>query len=181
MNAEAGDEQPRPTNRRLFFALWPDAAVRTQIVRATREPVRLSGGGRPVPKDRLHVTVAFLGGLTEAGLEVARSVPPIAVGPFDLALDRLGVFANGGVLWLGPSTVPAALVELERKLWNDLEEHGFMREERIYQPHVTLARRARPVEAEVPALQWHVTELALVESLPDGRNVHYEVLETWRL
>ena len=33
-----------------------------------------------------------------------------------------------------------------------------MREERIYQPHVTLARRARPVEAEVPALQWHVTE-----------------------
>ena len=101
MNAEAGDSQQRPTNRRLFFALWPDEAVRTQIVRATREPVRVSGG-RPVRKDRLHVTVAFLGGLTEAGMEVARGVPPIGVGAFDLALDRLGAFANGGVLWLGP-------------------------------------------------------------------------------
>ena len=55
-----------------------------------------------MPKDRLHVTVAFLGGLTEAGLEVARSVPPIAVGPFDLALDRLGEFANGGVALARP-------------------------------------------------------------------------------
>ena len=30
-------------------------------------------------------------------------------------------------------------------------------------------------------MPWRVTELALVESLPDGRNVHYEVLETWPL
>ena len=57
-------------------------------------------------------------------------------------------------------------------------ERGFIREERIYRPHVTLARRARPVEAEVEPVEWHVAELALVESLPDGRNVHYEVLET---
>jgi RNA 2',3'-cyclic 3'-phosphodiesterase len=180
MSAGAEDAQRRPTSRRLFFALWPDAAVRSEVVRATRDPVRLSGG-RPVSKDRLHVTVAFLGGLTEAGFEVARSVPPIEVGAFDLALDRIGAFANGGVLWLGTSTVPAVLIELERRLWHDLEEHGFIRDERVYQPHVTLARRARPVEAELPAVQWHVTELALVESLSDGRNVHYEVLETWPL
>ena len=92
----------------MFFALWPDDATRAAIVRATREPVRLSR--RPArAKDRLHVTVAFLGALTEAGLEIARGVPPIEVGAFDLALDRLGAFANGGVLWLGPRTVPPAL------------------------------------------------------------------------
>jgi 2'-5' RNA ligase len=164
----------------VFFALWPDATVRAQVLRATREPVRLSSG-RPTSKDRLHVTVAFLGALTEAGLEVARGVPPIDVGAFDFVLDRLGSFANGGVLWLGPSSVPAALVELERRLWEELEAIGFVRDERVYQPHVALARRARPVEAEVPAIPWRVTELALVESLPDGRNVHYEVLETWPL
>ena len=49
------------------------------------------------------MTIAFLGGLTAAGLDVARGVPPIEVGAFDLALDRLGAFANGGVLWLGPN------------------------------------------------------------------------------
>jgi RNA 2',3'-cyclic 3'-phosphodiesterase len=180
MSADEPDAPQPPSSRRVFFALWPDAAVRTQLVRATREPVRLSGG-RPTPKDRLHVTVAFLGSLTEAGLTVARGVPPIAVGAFDLLLDRLGAFANGGVLWIDARSVPPALTELERLLWEELEGCGFIREARIYRPHVTLARRARPVEAEVAPVEWRVTELALVESLPDGRNVHYEVLATWPL
>jgi len=179
MSAEAGEPE-RPHGRRVFFALWPDATVRAQLVRATRDAVRLSGG-RPVAKDRFHVTVAFLGELSRAGLEVARGVPPIDVGAFDLAFDELGSFANGGVLWLGARSVPAALTELERRLWDDLQGQGFVREERTYRPHVTLARRARPVTAEVPPVAWHVSELALVESLPDGRNVYYEVLETWPL
>jgi RNA 2',3'-cyclic 3'-phosphodiesterase len=180
MSADAESPTPSPASRRLFFALWPDDSVRAQLARATREPVRLSGG-RPIRKDQLHVTVAFLGGLTEAGLAIARGVAPIAVGAFDLVLDRLGAFANGGVLWIDASSVPPALTELERRLWDELEGRGFIREERIYRPHVTLARRARPVDAEVPPVEWRVTELALVESLPDGRKVHYELLETWPL
>jgi 2'-5' RNA ligase len=180
MSADSEAEPQPSTGRRVFFALWPDDAVRGQLVRATREPVRLSGG-RPIPKDRLHVTIAFLGGLTEAGLSVARAVPPVAVGAFDLVLDRLGAFANGGVLWIDARSVPPPLTELERRLWDELEGRGFIREERIYRPHVTLARRARSVEAEVPPVEWHVAELALVESIPDGRKVHYQVLETWPL
>ena len=77
--------------------------------------------------------------------------------------------------------MPTPLTELERRLWDALEAKGFIREPRIYVPHLTLARRARPVEAEVEPVEWQVGELALVESLPDGRNVHYEVLETWPL
>ena len=41
---------------------------------------------------------------------------------------------------------------------------------------MTLARRARAVDEEIDPVEWPVAELALVESLPDGRNVHYEVL-----
>ena len=46
---------------------------------------------------------------------------------------------------------------------------------------MTLARRARPVDAVVEPVQFPVRDLALVESFPDGRNVHYEVLERWAL
>jgi len=162
----------------VFFALWPDDATRTRIVRASKEAVRRCGG-RPVAKDRLHVTVAFLGGLTPAGLEIAAAVPPIGVGAFALTLDRIGTF--DATLWLGMRSVPTALAELERRLWAALEAQGFVRERRIYRPHMTLARRARPVDVEVDAVDWPVSELALVESLPDGRNVHYEVLRTWPL
>jgi 2'-5' RNA ligase len=176
---EAGDELPRDS-RRVFFALWPDADTRARLARATKDAVRQSGG-RPIAKDRLHVTVAFLGNLTPAGLEIASAVPPIGVGAFALVLDKIGAFAASRTLWLGSRSVPPALVDLERRLWEALGAKGFIREERIYRPHVTLARRARPIEAEITPIEWPVGELALVESLPAGRNVHYEPLRTWPL
>lgn len=172
--------EERPDRHRVFFALWPDDATRAAISRATREAVRLSGG-RPIAKERLHVTIAFLGELTAAGLEVARGVPPIAVGPFELTFDAVGVWPESKILWLAPSAMPDALAELEAQLWAALVERGFRAEERVYRPHVTLARRARPVEAVVEPVRFAVRDLALVESFPDGRNVHYEVLERWAL
>jgi RNA 2',3'-cyclic 3'-phosphodiesterase len=176
----SGTADSAPRRRRVFFALWPDDATRTALVRATRRAVRLCGG-RPVAKERLHVTVAFLGELTPEQLELARGAVPIQVGEFDLTLDAIGVWPQSRVLWLAGRAVPDALNQLEQRLWSDLEERGFQREERIYRPHVTLARRARAIEETVDAVHWHVAELALVESLPDGRNVHYEVLDRWPL
>ena len=175
---EAPDE--RPDRHRVFFALWPDDATRAAISRATRDVVRVSRG-RPIAKERLHVTIAFLGELTAAGLEVARGVPPIPVGPFELTFDAVGVWPESKILWLAPSTMPDALGELEARLWGALVERGFRAEERVYRPHVTLARRARPVESAVQPVTFAVRDLALVESFPDGRNVHYEVLERWAL
>ena len=165
---------------RVFFALWPDDTTRAAISRSTREAVRLSGG-RPIAKDRLHVTVAFLGELTAAGVEAARAVPPISVGSFELTLDAIGIWPESKILWLAPLEPPAQLGELEAQLWDGLAERGFRAEDRVYRPHMTLARRARPVEVGVEAVAFPVRDLALVESFPDGRNVHYEVLERWAL
>ena len=176
--SEAPDQ--RPDRHRVFFALWPDDATRAAMSRTTRDAVRLSGG-RPIAKERLHVTIAFLGELTAAGLDVARGVPPIPVGPFELTFDAVGVSPESKILWLAPSTVPDALTQLEERLWTELVERGFRAEERVYRPHVTLARRARPVESAVEPVSFPVRDLALVESFPDGRNVHYEVLERWAL
>jgi 2'-5' RNA ligase len=167
-----------PDRHRVFFALWPDDATRSAISRATRDAVQASGG-RPIAKDRLHLTVAFLGELTTAGLELARQIPPLAVGAFELTLDALGVWPESKILWLAPSAPPDALGELEARLWDALGAAGFHGEERTYRPHVTLARRARAVDAAVAPVRWGVCDLALVESFPDGRNVHYEVLERW--
>jgi len=176
--SNAPDE--RPNRHRVFFALWPDDATRSAISRATRDVVRASGG-RPIAKERLHVTVAFLGELTAAGLDAARGVPPISVGPFELVLDAVGIWPESKILWFAPSALPTALLELEARLWDALLELGFRSEDREYRPHVTLARRARPVEAGVEPVRFLASDLALVESFPDGRNVHYEVLERWPL
>ena len=179
--SRAADEVLAPPERhRVFFALWPDDATRSAISRATRDAVRVSGG-RPIAKERLHLTVAFLGELTAAGLEAARTVPPIGVGAFELTLEALGVWPESKVLWLAPLEPPEALAALEARLWDGLAARGFRAEDRVYRPHVTLARRARPPAAGVDPVRWAVSDLALVESWPDGRCVHYEVLERWPL
>jgi RNA 2',3'-cyclic 3'-phosphodiesterase len=174
----------RPDRHRVFFALWPDDAARAAIVRATRDAVRASGG-RPVAKERLHITVAFLGELTAAGLEAARSAPPIPVGPFELTLDAVGVWPESRILWLAPSAPSEALFDLEGGLWDALATRGFRPEDRIYRPHMTLVRRAKPIETTVELavepVRFAVRDLALVESFPDGRRVHYEVLQRWPL
>jgi 2'-5' RNA ligase len=180
MTGQPDEQEPAADRHRVFFALWPDDATRAAISRATRDAVRI-GGGRPIAKERLHLTVAFLGELTSAGLAIARQVPPISVGELELTLDVVGVWPESKVLWLAPSAAPSALGELEGRLWDALSERGFHAEDRVYRPHVTLARRSRPVDATVEPVHWSVRELALVESFPDGRNVHYEVLERWFL
>ena len=176
--SETADE-PR-AGRRVFFALWPDDATRSALRFATQRAVQACGG-RPIAKDNLHLTVAFLGELTAEGLGLARSVPPFQVGEFELTLDALGVWPESKILWLAPLAPPPALGELEARLWDELAERGFRAAERVYRPHVTLARRARPVEQAVEPVRWPVRELALVESVPYGKNVHYEVLDRWPL
>lgn len=171
---------PAVPRRRTFFALWPAPETAAAIVRATRGAVQMSSG-RPMAKHNLHVTLAFLGELDAERFEAARGAAPITVGAFDLRLDRVGHWAQSRVLWLAPNEVPEALRELEARLWAALTARGFEREPREFAPHVTLARRARPIEGElVEPVPWRAEELALVESLPAGRNnVHYEVLARW--
>ena len=147
----------RPT-RRLFFALWPDGALRRELTRATRSVVR-AAGGRPVPAANLHITLAFLGSVPAdavAGLKTLAG--EVAAEPFDLALARVGFFPRARTLWLGPVSPCLALGRLEERLWQSLSAAGWTRESRPFTPHLTLVRKARAMP-EAPAVKpvlWRV-------------------------
>ncbi|HEY1891686.1 MAG TPA: ankyrin repeat domain-containing protein [Steroidobacteraceae bacterium] len=83
-------QQHEPTCR-LFFALWPDQAMRDAMVRATRKAA--PAAGRPVPASNLHVTLAFLGSVPERRLgelrEVARASAASPGGRLELTFDHL--------------------------------------------------------------------------------------------
>jgi 2'-5' RNA ligase len=167
-----------PMRRRLFFALWPDDATRRAIARATRRAVSACGG-KPTPAANLHVTLAFLGPVAPEALVRVEAIQPPPCAPFELALDRLGHWGRARVLWLGPSEAPAALRSLERDLWGRLVALGFERERKPYSPHVTLARKARSVDADIEPIVWHVASFALVESQTGPRHSRYTVLRSW--
>ena len=169
--------------RRLFFALWPDDALRREMGRLLGKAVGRDGG-RPVPAENLHNTLKFLGSVTPEQLTCIRQVAEgVRAGPFTLSLDRLGHFPRPRVIWLGASQLPAALRELVQQLERGLAGCGFPTERRPYQAHVTLMRKARqpPREETCQPLSWQVADFVLVESqtLPSG--AEYQVIGRWPL
>jgi len=169
--------------RRLFFALWPGAALQAELVRRARKALR-PGGGRAVATDKLHLTLAFLGSVDaqaqacmEAGADGVRGEA------FTLELDQLGHFPRPRVIWAGASRVPAALRTLVQDLTRALLPCGYRPESRPFQAHVTLMRKAArgPRPAEIEPLVWPVGDFALVESLTLPEGAQYRVLRRWPL
>lgn len=164
---------------RTFFALWPDEDAAVALARLSRT---LAGecGGKPVAREKIHLTLAFLGAIDAAALERARGIGSrLRFEPFDLVLDRVGSFRPARVAWAGFTQVPEPLREVAEGLAVLLCGAGIELEDRRFVPHVTLARRIRGAVASAPVepVQWRVRGLALVES-EGGRYVNIETWET---
>jgi RNA 2',3'-cyclic 3'-phosphodiesterase len=166
-------------SRRLFFALWPDALVRAQLVEVSRHWTR-----RPLADDMLHMTLRFLGGCSEQErICYSKVASSIFCEPFDLYLDYLGGWPRAGIQWLGTSQMPEALAGLVASLTTVLAQCGFEAEKRPFVPHVTLARKVRQpkVKAGLEAIRWPVRDFVLVESAVVAGGSRYEVLQRWPL
>jgi len=166
---------PRPL--RLFFALWPDEALRLEIRRATRAAVR-QAGGRPVPPENYHVTLAFLGHVPEERLEAVKAAA-VPMAPLALVLDRYGYFPGPRVFWLGPAQTPPALREFAQRLNDSLASAGLPCDRRPFHAHLTLCRkvRAQPRDPPVPEdLRWHALDFVLAASVTDPAGARYRVL-----
>jgi RNA 2',3'-cyclic 3'-phosphodiesterase len=174
---------PRETTRRLFFALWPDAAMREAMVHATQEAVR--AGGRPVPASNLHVTLAFLGSVPERRLrELGGIASGSALGAdLELTFDHLEYWRTAQLLCAVPEKAPSPIAVLARGLQEALTAGGFAPDLKPFRPHVTVVRKvSQPVRiAEIDPVVWTFTELALVESRPLAAGALYSVVESYPL
>jgi RNA 2',3'-cyclic 3'-phosphodiesterase len=166
--------------RRLFFALWPDDAVRSRLEVLTAD---LSVAGRAIAGRNLHLTLAFLGSVNEVTQrcveQAARTLPAHS---FDLVLDEVGWFRRPRVLWVGASRTPEALAELVARLNESLAGCGFAPETRPFRAHVTLARkvgRGPPKPEPISPIAWPVSALVLVESMVASTGAEYHPLARW--
>ena len=162
---------------RLFFALWPDHRVRATLA---ARAAALAAPARPTPASKLHLTLLFMDHASPSALPLLQAVGEVVARqavPFDLSLDRSGLWA-GGVSHLAPSASPPALLDLRDALADASRGVGVAFDARAFRPHVTLARRATTAPEPDPSIAWHADGLALVESLlGTGR---YAVRGQWR-
>lgn len=157
---------------RLFFALWPPR----ETALALHEWAK-GLEGRATPVDKIHLTLAFLGGVEPAKL--AAAAKKVQAQAFELPVDTAKYWRDNHIVWVGPREMPEGLRVLVERLHFALYRAEFILERRAFAAHVTLLRKARkPAAIEpLPKLEWPVREFALVNSAGGA----YKVVERFAL
>lgn len=160
---------------RLFLALWPDEGTRDAIA-AWQSLWQWPQGAKLVGRERLHLTLHFIGSVPAARIDDLRRGLRVPFEPVDLAFGA-GQLWPGGIAVLRPTQAPAALLALHGRLAQVLQKLQLPVEDRPLRAHVTLARKAAGATAPPDAsLRWKADSgYVLVQSLANGGR--YDVLE----
>ncbi|MFA7421024.1 MAG: RNA 2',3'-cyclic phosphodiesterase [Melioribacteraceae bacterium] len=130
---------------RLFIALEiPDEVIDIVL----HEKDKLLGEEHSIRwefRDKLHITLKFLGDTDEALIgNIEKAIEDIVKNTksFQMELGKFGIFRRNGepkILWVGMKESN----ELERivnEIGDSFTKFGYSKEERIFKPHVTLLR-----------------------------------------
>ncbi len=174
---------------RLFFGLEIDPTIKDRLL-AIRSPV---AGARWQTAAQLHLTLAFVGGVSEAQVDaVHRAGEAVSMAPFRIAVQGIGAFGKPERprnLWAGV-TPEQPVATLHRLLFEALAREGFEREDRRFRPHITLSRFRQPAGSVTHLLAQYgqaafgemvVSRFALFQSTPDHQGSRYTAVARFPL
>ena len=171
-------------SKRLFFAIEMPAPLQRQIVR-WRADHFAPEAGRPVAGANLHLTLAFLGDVSnEKRQALAAMAGRIRQPGFTLTLDDAGQWLRSRVVWLGTRQPPRGVLQLANMLRAQAARSGCYQSPQPFHPHITLLRDAsHAVALPPPGFHWTFTvnEFALYESVFDRGRTRYTPLQRWTL
>lgn len=141
---------PSPTWR-VFCAVELPDHVRAQLqdhIRQLREAVPDAASWTRV--ENIHLTLKFFGNvavdrITPIAEAASRAVKEFSA--FQIGVGGTGVFprpSRAQVLWIGVSDPSGKLAGLQQRLENECAAEGFEKEDRVYRPHLTIARIRKP-------------------------------------
>jgi RNA 2',3'-cyclic 3'-phosphodiesterase len=132
---------------RTFIAVDLGQQLRDRCIAMQENLARLGANAKWVEPDNLHVTLLFLGEVDERDVpEVCKAVAAVCAehDPFTLSVEKVGCFGSPRrprTLWAGVGEGADALSALHDALEPPLLELGcYRREDRKYEPHITLGR-----------------------------------------
>ena len=177
---------PHPAATRTFIAIEMPVKVKDLIASHVE---RLKGlvpqGVKWVDPQTCHLTLAFLGNLpNERFSALPRLLNAVAADspPLRLRTGLLGAFPSPTrprVLWLGLEGDTQLLAVIQRRLQDALETDGFPREQRAFNPHITLGRARGKGAIPIPeavlnrlaedTLALEVREIVLMSSVLTAR------------
>lgn len=159
---------PLPEVARLFLALWPTPPVRAAIA-GGRDAWWWPPAARLVQRDRLHLTLHFIGAVRRERLPELHQGLAVAFEPFEIVGGPPEVWRHG-VAVQRLEQAPPGLLQLHAALGAALRGLALPVETRPFAPHLTLARHAAGAVGPAAGAPWRwaVHGYRLVESLPGG-------------
>ncbi len=132
---------------RAFIAIDISAAIRQEL-KTIKAQLKTTIFGKIswVKPENIHLTLKFLGDISEAQLEQIKGIitqVSQANKPFTLTLGKLGAFpsiSNPRIIWVAIESEAERTKVIARQLEEKLEAIGWTPEEKKFHPHLTLAR-----------------------------------------
>lgn len=172
------------STRRLFFGIGLPTTIQQEII-AWRASAFNADAGRPLAAANLHLTLAFLGEISdEKASAISRLAARIRQPPFTLHLDDAGHWPRPGVVWLGPRQAPRGLVQLAELLRSQAARSGCYQSPHPFHPHISLLRNATRSIAMPPRnfhWQFDVEQFSLLQSTFKQGHSSYKIVESWPL
>ncbi|MDR7855958.1 RNA 2',3'-cyclic phosphodiesterase [Tissierella sp.] len=168
---------------RLFIAIDFDEYVKNNINNIMESIKKYAKQGRFVSTDHMHLTLEFLGEISEERVQdIISAMKLLNAAPFTLSLSDLGYFKrnDGNIYWFG-ITENKDLMDIQEELHNLLQERRFKLEERDYKPHLTIGRKVKLINTfnsdelkeSISKIQFEVNSIDLMESENiNGKLVH---------
>ena len=168
---------------RVFVALELPELMIDDIAEISRQ-LSVSCKGRFLSRETYHLTLAFLGEIGEPQVRDAMDAIDVACGamqPIELRPDGLGLFgrANDGTLWLGVED-SAELQMLAQRVREELRARDLSLDAKVFKPHITLARRVKLPDGQLPMLPFpqpaYATRVTLFRSILSSEGASYKAL-----
>ncbi len=170
-------------NLRLFFALWPETAVRARLDAAAGRLHERMGGRRMHP-ETLHLTLVFVGELAQERLaELQALAAGIKAAKFEVLFDYADCWRHKHIAHLGASQPPPALLELVGQLESRMDRACIHFDRRPYVPHITLLRQAEcaALDPGLEPISWSARDFVLLNSVSRTEGTRYALRGRWPL
>ncbi len=135
---------------RTFIAIELEENIKTNLSEFLKKLDMGTKGIRWVKSQGMHLTLKFLGEITEKKACQVRAVLDQSIKdypPFSLSLKGTGAFPSRSkfprVLWVGVDH-NETLHKIQTRLENEMEKLHFPKEKREFHPHLTLGRIKKP-------------------------------------
>ncbi len=159
---------------RLFIALEFSSRIRRALSADAEVLRQVCGRASLTREENFHLTLVFLGEVhPDRVADIRWAMDRCRAAPIELTITGAGRFRqrDGDTVWRGAGPAEE-LRSLYKQLSAELSAKGFAPEDRIYTPHVTLARRVRlkkgctfeALAERMPPLEEEIRALTLMHS-----------------